>query len=184
LFETTHPYGSDPSSTGYRKGNTPYILVRAKFTPAPAQIVGGKSLPADGTFYMGAIDGLIYASIADAQDYNIGVQNQPVYTYTAGKVLYYVWLNPDNIQKPVNSPVIRNNIYHVNISSFKSIGLNWNPLVPPGSNTPHNPDPQPPTGVEPPSPVNPTDPLSDSDTYMSVEVTILMWTMHTYEIDL
>ena len=28
-------------------------------------------------------------------------------------------LNPDNIAKPLNSPVVRNNIYHINISAFK-----------------------------------------------------------------
>jgi hypothetical protein len=184
LFETTHPYGTDASSTSYRKGTTPYILVRAQFAPDPAQIVGGGPLPADGTFYVGATDGRIYSSIADAQSYAYGSADQYVSTYTAGKVLYYVWLNPDNIQKPINSPVIRNNIYHVNINSFQSIGLNWNPLIPPGSSTPHNPDSQPSTGVEPPSLVNPNDPLSDSNTYMSVEVTVLNWTVHSYGVDL
>ncbi|GHS99729.1 hypothetical protein FACS189421_10710 [Bacteroidia bacterium] len=183
LLENTHMSGADLSTTRYRKGNTPYILIRATFTPDPAQIADGGGLSA-GTFYIGSIDGKIYSSIAAAQDYTKGVQNQPVSTYTNGKVLYYVWLNPDNIQKPVNSPVIRNNIYHVNISSFKSIGVNWNPLIPPGPNTPHNPDPQP-TGPEPKDPpVNPTDPLSSTDTYMTVEVTVLQWTVHTYEIDL
>lgn len=183
LLENTHLSGADLSSTRYRKGNTPYILIRATFTPDPAQIAHNETLT-NGTFYIGAIDGKIYASIATAQDYTLGVQNQPVSTYTNGKVLYYVWLNPDNIQKPVNSPVIRNNIYHVNISSFKSIGANWNPLIPPGPNTPHNPDPQP-NGPEPQNPpVDPTDPLSSTDTYMTVEVTVLMWTVHTYEIDL
>jgi hypothetical protein len=183
LLENTHMSGADLSSTRYRKGNTPYILIRATFVPDPAQVVGGEALT-DGTFYIGAIDGKIYANISTAQDYVKGVSNQPVSTYTNGKVLYFVWLNPDNIQKPINSPVIRNNIYHVNISSFKSIGANWNPLLPPGTNTPHNPDPQP-NGPEPQEPpVDPNDPLSSTDTYMTVEITVLMWTVHTYEIDL
>ncbi|GHV56619.1 hypothetical protein FACS1894182_03530 [Bacteroidia bacterium] len=179
LLENTHPTGADLSTTRYRKGNTAYALIRAIFKPNPAIVKGG-ALSADGTFYVGGSDGNVYSSIAAAQDYDIGLQNQPVFTYTGGKVLYYVWLNPDDIQKPINSPVIRNNIYHINISAIRSIGLNWNPLVPPVIK---NPDPQP-NGPEPPSPIVPTDPLSSTDTYMSVDVTIVPWTIHTYEIDL
>lgn len=180
LLETTHKSGADLSSTMYRKGNTPYILIRAIFTPDPSQIADGGTL-IDGTFYVGGTDGKIYSSIENAQDYDIGIQDQPVATYTGGKVLYFVWLNPDNIQKPVNSPVVRNNIYHVNINSFKSIGVNWNPLVPMG---PNNPNPRPGGGLEPDNPISPTDPLSTTDTYMSVDITVLMWHVHTYDIDL
>ncbi|MBB4045305.1 Mfa1 family fimbria major subunit [Bacteroides reticulotermitis] len=179
LLESTHKSAADLSSTMYRKGNTAYILIRAVFTPDPAQIADGGTLT-DGTFYIGGTDGKIYSSIENAQDYNIGIQNQPVATYTNGKVLYFIWLNPDNIQKPINSPVVRNNIYHVNINSFKSIGVNWNPLVPRG---PSNPNPRP-TGPEPENPIKPTDPLSTTDTYMSVDITVLNWHVHTYDIDL
>ena len=176
LLENTHLVGTDESNSRYRKGNTAYILVRAKFTPDPSQIKDGGTLT-DGTFYVCGNDFRIYSSIQKAQDYTIGVQNQPVSTYTGGKVLYYIWLNPDKITKPVNSPVIRNNIYHVNINSFKSIGVNWNPLIPSGPDAPHNPDPKP-SGPEPENPVKPTDPLSSTDTYMSVDITVLMWTVH------
>jgi hypothetical protein len=183
LLEVTHQSGADQSASRYRKGNTPYILIRGTFSPAPDQIKDGGALT-DGTFYIGAIDGHIYSSVALAQDYAVGVLNQPVLTYTGGKVLYYVWLNPDNIQKPINSPVIRNNIYLVNIASFKRIGLNWNPLLPPGPNTPHNPDERP-NGPEPADPpVNPADPLSSTDTYMTVDIAVLQWTVHSYNIDL
>ncbi|MBF0647964.1 Mfa1 fimbrilin C-terminal domain-containing protein [Dysgonomonas sp. GY75] len=182
LLENTHQRGTDASNSQYRKGNTAYILVRATFTPDPSQIRDGGALTG-GTFYVGDADGHIYSSIQKAQDYTTGVQNQPVSTYTGGKVLYYIWLNPDNIAKPVNSPVIRNNIYHVNINSFKRIGVNWNPLIPSGPDVPYNPDPKP-SGPEPENPVDPNGPLSSDDTYMSVDIKVLMWTVHTYDIDL
>jgi hypothetical protein len=76
--------------------------------------------------------------------------------------------------------VVRNNIYHANIAGFSSIGYNWNPLVPPGG---VNPDPQP-GGPEPPSAIDPNDPLSDFNTYMSVEISVLNWGFHSYQIDL
>ncbi|GAB6119381.1 Mfa1 family fimbria major subunit [Dysgonomonas termitidis] len=182
LLENTHQRGTDESSSQYRKGNTAYILVRATFTPDPSQIRDGGALTG-GTFYVGGSDGRIYSSIQKAQDYTTGIQNQPVSTYTGGKVLYYIWLNPDNITRPVNSPVIRNNIYHVNINSFKRIGVNWNPLIPSGPDVPYNPDPKP-TGPEPENPVDPDEPLSSTDTYMSVDIRVLMWTIHTYDVDL
>ncbi|MBF0650554.1 fimbria major subunit, partial [Dysgonomonas sp. GY75] len=78
---------------------------------------------------------------------------------------------------------IRNNIYHVNINSFKRIGVNWNPLIPSGPDVPYNPDPKP-SGPEPENPVDPNGPLSSDDTYMSVDIKVLMWTVHTYDIDL
>lgn len=187
MAETTHERGVDATSSKYRKGNTAYFLVRGKFTPDPSTIVGGKALPADGTFYIGVTDQLVYASIADAQSPTTGMSNQAVMTYTQGKVLYYLWLNPDqsatdpNFDKPINSPVVRNNIYHANISGFSRIGYNWNPLVPPGG---VNPDPKP-SGPEPNNPpVNPNDPLSDFNTYMSVEISVLNWGFHSYQVDL
>jgi hypothetical protein len=186
LAETTHSPGIDATSSSYKKGNTAYFLIRGKFKPDPSTIVGGKPLAADGTFYIGATDQLVYASISDAQDPVIGMANQNVMTYTGGKVLYYLWLNPDqnpsdpNYDQPINSPVVRNNIYHANISGFSSIGYNWNPLVPPGG---VNPDPEP-NGPEPPSTIDPDDPLSDFNTYMSVQISVLNWGFHSYQIDL
>ena len=190
MAETTHERGVDAASSKYKKGNTAYFLIRGKFTPEPSTIMGTAD-PEDknpaGTFYMGATDGIIYASIRDAQDPTIGMANQAVLTYVGGKVLYYMWLNPDqnptdpNFDKPINSPVVRNNIYHANITGFSRIGYNWNPLVPPGG---VNPDGKP-NGPEPTDPpVNPTDPLSDFDTYMSVEMSVLNWGFHSYQVDL
>jgi hypothetical protein len=181
LFENTHEIG-DRSTTGYRKGNTAYVLVRAKLTPEASAIADGGTLT-NGTFYVGQSDGNIYSTKAAAQ---AAVQNQKVAVYTQGKMLYYAWLNPDDLSIPLNSPVIRNNIYHVNITGFKQIGYNWNPLYPedPDTATPENPDPKPGNPDEPEIPIDPIDPLTPEQTYMTVEITALNWTVHSYDIEL
>lgn len=182
LLENTHVSGPNISISNYRKGNTAYVLIRGTFTPAPAMIADGGTL-VNGTFYVGGTDGKIYSSIANAQDIVIGQHNQPVSIHTNGKVLYYAWLNPGpgpDLNKPVNSPVIRNNIYYVKINSFKRIGVSWNPLNP----DVNNPDPNPNVNLEPENPIRPTDPLTTTDTYMSVDVKVLTWTVHGYTVDL
>ncbi len=181
LMPNTHQWGAELASTGYRKGNTAYALIRAKFTPDPSAIYNNASLAADGTFYFGYLDRLIYATLEDAQNAaGSAFSSQPVQTYVGGKMMYYVWLNPDNADDPTkwtNSPVIRNNIYHINIRSFNNLGTNWNPLVPPDVS---NPDPKP-GGPEPPTPVDPTDPIGDTNTYMSVDIQAIPWTVHSYD---
>lgn len=114
------------------------------------------------------------------------MQNQRVALYENGKVLYYAWLNPDDISAPLNSPVVRNNIYHVNITGFSRIGYNWNPLYPedPDTTNPQNPDPKPSNPDEPDAPVDPTDPLTPEQTYMTVEVNVLNWLVHSYDVQL
>lgn len=181
LFENTHAVG-DRATTGYRKGNTAYVLVKAKLTPEASAIVDGGTLT-NGTFYVGQSDGNIYSTKAAAQ---AAVQNQKVAVYTQGKMLYFAWLNPDVIATPLNSPVVRNNIYHVNVTGFKQIGYNWNPLYPedPNTTTPLNPDPKPVNPDEPEIPVDPIDPLTPEQTHMTVEVTALNWTVHSYDIEL
>lgn len=179
LFENTHTEG-DLATTQYRKGNTAYVLVRAKFTPEPSAIVDGGSLTG-GTFYVGLTDGKIYSSKQAAV---AAVSNQKVTTYAGGKMINYAWLNPDDLAKPSNSPVVRNHIYHINITGFKRLGYNWNPLYPEDPNTvnPQNPDPKP-SSEEPEIPIDPVDPLSSEETNMSVEVTVLEWTLHSYDVE-
>ena len=117
-----------------------------------------------------------------------------------GKVIYYAWANPDAIPEWYNSPVLRNNIYHIHITGFKTIGTNWNPLFPedPDTEDPNNPDPKPNVTVpdpenpggpeipveEPENPIDPEDPLTTPETWMSVDVTVLPWLVHSYEVDL
>lgn len=173
LFENTHTDGS-----GYVKGNTAYVLVRAKFTPLAGAIADGGTLAPDGTFYVGISNWLIYSSKAAAQTPPLGVTNQVVATYEGGKMLNYAWLNPDDVSAPVNSPVVRNNIYHINITGFKRLAYNYNPLYP----DPDNPDPKP-DPEDPDIPIDPTDPLTPQETYMNVDVTVLEWTVHSYDIE-
>jgi hypothetical protein len=195
ILPTTHAYGSDASSTGYRKGNTPYVLVRALYAPAMFTDTGNGTNPnTDGTFYLGA-NGKYYTSSKNAVDPTKGgVAGQTVAKYVGGKVLYYAWVNPDNVTTPYNSPVLRNNIYHIHITGFKTIGTNWNPLYPedPNSSNPTNPDPKPANDDpndpnnpgEPTNPIDPTDPLTTPETWMSVDVTVLPWNVHSYGISL
>jgi hypothetical protein len=179
LLENVHTEGSDATTTGYRKGNTTYVLVRTTFVPDAASIRDGGALAADGTFYVGGTDGVIYSSIAAATNETIGTKNQPVYTYVGGKMLYYIWPNPDDVKHPMNSPIMRNNIYCINITAINKLGVNWNPLNP-GLD---NPDPKP-DGDEPESPIVPSDPLSLEDTYMSFDIATLPWRVHSTDIEL
>lgn len=185
ILPTTHATGVADASS-YKKGNTAYVLVRAKFTPAA--LADGGTYTAGKDFYLGA-NGKFFASAENAVDpAKGGVAGQTVAKYVGGKVLYYAWVNPDNIPTWYNSPVVRNNIYHVHISGFKNLGTNWNPLYPedPNSSTPANPDPKPvvPGINEPQNPIAPTDPLTTPETWMSVDVKVLPWKLHSYSVDL
>ena len=186
ILPTTHTYGADSTSTGYRKGNTAYVLVRAKYTPH-TYADGGTAT--EGTFYLGA-NGKYYTTAGNAVDPTKGgITGQTVAKYERGKVLYYAWVNPDKVPEWLNSPVLRNNIYHIHITGFKTIGTNWNPLYPedPTTTNPSNPDPKPTpdSGTnEPTNPIDPTDPLTTPETWMSVDVTILPWQVHSYGVDL
>lgn len=190
ILPTTHTLG-DGKASFYKKGNTAYVLVRAKYTPAT--YADGGTANTDSTFYLGA-NGKYYKTSANAVNPDSGgVTNQTVAKYGGGKVLYYAWVNPDAIPSWYNSPVLRNNIYHIHITGFKTIGTNWNPLYPEdpnGPGTPLNPDPKPkpedgePKTTEPVNPIDPTDPLTTPETWMSVDVTILPWQVHSYGVDL
>ena len=188
ILPTTHTFKVGDASF-YKKGNTAYVLVRAKYTPATYADDGTANT--DGTFYLGA-NGKYYTTSANAVNpANGGVTNQTVAKYVGGKVLYYAWVNPDAIPNWYNSPVLRNNIYHIHITGFKTIGTNWNPLYPEdpnGTGTPLNPDPKPKPGTgeptEPVNPIDPKDPLTTPETWMSVDVTILPWKVHSYGVDL
>ena len=54
---------------------------------------------------------------------------------------------------------------------------NPNPDPKPGKENPTDPE-------EPTNPIDPTDPLTTPETWMSVDVTVLPWLVHSYEVDL
>ena len=209
ILPTGHLFNSDRTQSGYRKGNTAYILVRGFLTPkyvvqADGSVVDGATLPANADLYLGA-NGVFYANQATVRNTaKKGVAGQTAQLFKARKVLYFAWINPDNLvtNKVVNSPVSRNNIYHVQIKGITKVGANWNPLVPtldphnpkiadpndpdnPINNNPINPDPRPNNNPYEPTdpPINPQDHLSIKDTWMSVNVDILPWAVHSYEIE-
>lgn len=209
ILPTLHKYSTTRAQSNYRKGNTAYILVRGYLTPkyvvdATGNVVAGTTLGATDDVYLGA-NGVFYADKNCVQDpAKHGVTGQTAQLYKGRKVMYFVWINPDNLTKAVNSPVIRNNIYHVQIKGISKVGANWNPLVPtpntpntpgqpidpntpgnPINNNPNNPDPRPDNPLEPKTPpVDPTDPISNEETWMSVNVNILPWAVHSYEVEL
>lgn len=201
ILPTTHAVGVK-SASNYKKGNTAYVLIRANFAPANGAYADGGSYVAGADFFVGA-NGKFYTSAGNALNpAKGGVARQAVARYKEGKVLYYAWVNPDEVPDWYNSPVIRNNIYHIHITGFKNLGTNWNPLFPedPDSTDPKNPDPKPtpdpldpdipkdPTDPdypkEPTNPIDPTDPLTTSETWMSVDVKVLPWILHSYSVDL
>ena len=208
VLPTLHKYNTDRAQSGYRKGNTAYILVRGYITPksyvdANGDIQLGTSLAATADLFLGA-NGVFYADHNTVRDASKkGVAGQTAQKYVGRKVMYFVWINPDDLAKAVNSPVIRNNIYHVSIKGISKIGANWNPLVPvenpndpkitdpndpanPINNNPNNPDPRPKDNPYEPKdpPVDPKDPISSKETWMSVNVNILPWAVHSYEVEL
>ena len=213
VLPTLHKYvvktdANARQNTGYRKGNTAYILVRGYITPksyvdANGNIQPGTSLGATADLFLGA-NGVFYADHNTVRDASKkGVAGQTAQKYVGRKVMYFVWINPDDLAKAVNSPVIRNNIYHVSIKGISKIGANWNPLVPvenpndpkitnpneptnPINNNPNNPDPRPKDNPYEPKdpPVDPKDPISSKETWMSVNVNILPWAVHSYEVEL
>ena len=209
ILPTGHLFNSDRTQSGYRKGNTAYILVRGFLTPkyvvqADGSVVDGATLPANADLYLGT-NGVFYANQATVRNTaKKGVAGQTAQLFKARKVLYFAWINPDNLvtSKVVNSPVSRNNIYHVQIKGITKVGANWNPLVPtldphnpkiadpndpdnPINKNPINPDPRPDNNPYEPKdpPVSPQDHLSIQDTWMSVNVNILPWAVHSYEIE-
>ena len=83
----------------------------------------------------------------------------------------------------LDAPAYRNNIYHISVTGFKSLGINWNPLYPEDPDNPKdNPDPKP--KGEPEPPYVPGDFNTPKETYLSVEINVIPWNVHSYEIQL
>lgn len=210
LLPTTHKYGATAAESDYRKSNTAYILVRGVLNPKVYVDNQGAFKKDDNLtgqdFYLGA-NGVVYASKACVQDpTKNGVKGQTAQFYKGGKVLYFVWIHPDKLAATLNSPVDRNNIYHVQLKGVASWGANWNPLVPypkttpevdPNTgkikngpkqgefpNNPNNPDDRPNNNdLEPKNPpVNPHENITPTETWMAADVTILPWAVHSYEV--
>lgn len=199
LVETTHQLGGPlqvdggtGTETGYRKGNTPYFMIEATITPDDTAWANDeeKNKPAGDLHYAG---GKFYRDLTAAREavanrtrQNVAgndpllQQQDNVLTYKGGKCYYFYWLNPDaqtvngTADMPINSPIVRNNIYHVNITSFLKLGLTGNPLYP-GTDNPNKPDP------DDPNTPKPEEPLYDTDTYMTCDINIVPWGVHSFD---
>lgn len=189
---------------GYFKGNTTYFEIRATFTPDK---VDGNPYNPGTDVYLGQNDGLFYSTraLAEASGQKSTCYKGDGNTTNGGAITKYIlWLNPDVVPgtggttKASMSPTVRNQVYNVYISGFKTIGIPNNPLNP-GSPTyptqpvgpenpidPNNPlnpaDPNDPNN--PDNPIKPTDPLETQDTYLSVTITVLPYTVHSYGISI
>ena len=192
FFEATHKFGEAGQTlktyTGdFRRGNTPYVLIRTKFVPAKFANNAEKTAydGGDGTFYLGE-DGLFYGGNETTDGEGNTLRPTQKYTeYVKGKVLYFAFVNPDKVKKTLDAPAYRNNIYHIGVTAFKTIGTNWNPFYPedPDSDNPKNPDPKPKGDPNTP-PYTPGDKNTPDETYMAVDVTVIPWNVHSYTIPL
>ncbi len=181
ITETTHKYAKLPEVSGYVRGNTTYVMVEGKFVPNKDVFAAGEFEKAgvNGTIYLGTKTGLFYREKAVAVAANSGVQTggkDGVIEFKEGKMFYFAWLNPDDLltTKWNSSPVIRNNIYNVNVKSFSRYGFSGNPYNP-DPNNPDKPDPDDPTP-------DPEDPIYDKETYMTTEITVIKWGVHSYDV--
>ena len=191
VTETTHEFGGMLAKDGgtaapytaYRKGNTPYVLVCATIKvsdDAWASTDEKNGYAANKDIYLGLKDGKFYSNLDNAKAANTNgaaaagapSEKDNVLTYKEGKCYYFAWLNPDVNDKPINSPVIRNNIYHVNITAFSKLGFTGNPLNP-GTDGP-KPDPDEDTP-------RPDETLYPVDTHMSTVISIVNWGVHSYD---
>lgn len=182
ITETTHKYAKLPEVSGYVRGNTTYVMVEGKFVPNKEVFAAGEFGKAnvDGTIYLGTKTGLFYrdkdvAIAANDGGAQIGGKDG-VIEFKEGKMFYFAWLNPDELTATTwnSSPVIRNNIYNVNVKSFSKYGFSGNPYNPGVDN--EDPDPDDPTP-------DPKDPIYDKETYMTTEITVIKWGTHSYNIN-
>lgn len=185
ITETTHQLGAKlavdggtGTETGYRKGNTTYVIVSAKITPKNWG-ENQESKPGED-LYFGVKDHKFYKELEAAKAANkVAAVREPdaanapdnVIKYAGGICYYVAWLNPDKPAEPIVSPILRNNIYHVNITGLKKLGYSGNPFNPNGDD-PKDPDDKTP---------DPKETLYPVDTYMAVEISVVNWGVHSYD---
>lgn len=163
-------------------------MIEAVFSPsAGVWATNEESQYAQGNdLFYNTTDGKFYADETRAKAAVTGTYTAPndgLIKYTNAKVYYFAWLNPDGVElgqfkpdKVFNSPVIRNNIYHINVTGFKRLGFSGNPYNPDTNNNPIPVDPD--DDVPAPDEL-----LKTEETYMSAQVTVVNWGVHSYGIE-
>lgn len=164
-------------------GNVTYIKVYGKFTLKAGTVVkylnGSQALtdgtpanlPSDGTFYVGEVDKLIYASKEAAKKATGTAANQNAYTYKKGRMGYKVLVNKVlDGEYVTDASVVRNNYYIVRISDVKGMGFNYDPHDPNDPNLPKD-------STDPTKPDDGGNNVNDTATYMITRTQILPWTV-------
>ncbi len=150
------------SDVEQQRGNTAYILIRARVHPLRynQESSGGSIAAGDpgfedlSTFYFDPIRNLFgdtREALEDGNDYSYAIMK-----YEGGYVYYFLLPNatqPNDKNTSPASPILRNQFYHIQINKVSNMGYPWNSLVPypkdtQGSANPiiknrQNPDPRP-----------------------------------------
>ncbi len=155
-----------------QRGNTAYILIRARVHPLfyarnPTEeeiedgvltmvAAGDEKFKDLSTFYFDPISNRIGESPEALMEDGFQANPQTIMKYTDGYMYYFLLPNatkPNDKNTATVSPILRNQFYHIQIKKVFDMGYPWNPLVPypketPGSENPiienpQNPNPRP-----------------------------------------
>lgn len=133
-----------------QRGNTAYILIRARVHPlkykkgSSSEMVGAgdEGFEELSTFYFDPIRNLFgdsRAALEDDNDYP-----EAIMKYKDGYVYYFLLPNatkPTDKNTAEASPILRNQFYHIQINKVTDMGYPWNSLVPYPKNTEGSEDP-------------------------------------------
>lgn len=151
-----------------QRGNTAYILIRARVHPLrytktfgegedayqQSVAVGDDGFEELSTFYFDPISN----RFGDTPQtlVKVGANPQTIMKYKDGYVYYFLFPNatkPNDKNTAQVSPILRNQFYHIQINKIFDMGYPWNPLVPypkgtqgsedPIIENPQNPNPRP-----------------------------------------
>ena len=151
-----------------QRGNTAYILIRARVHPLrytktfgegedayqQSVAVGDDGFEELSTFYFDPISN----RFGDTPQtlVKVGANPQTIMKYKDGYVYYFLFPNatkPNDKNTAQDSPILRNQFYHIQINKIFDMGYPWNPLVPypkgtqgsedPIIENPQNPNPRP-----------------------------------------
>lgn len=151
-----------------QRGNTAYILIRARVHPLKYATMEGEGDDASAVSVSPGDDGFkelttfyfdpISNRFGDTPQtlVNVGANSETIMKYKDGYVYYFLLPNatkPNDKNTAEVSPILRNQFYHIQIKKIFDMGYPWNPLVPfpkgtqgsadPIISNPQNPNPRP-----------------------------------------
>ena len=166
VTETTHKFGTALSTSGYRRGNTAFVLLTAFMSPEQESFASEdeyyaySSWDENAQLWYSLEESLFYS----AEPASYAADPSKWKKFTGGKIYWTVWLNPIGASGlsaagAFSSPVLRNRIYHINVKKITGLG---------------SPDPD---------PGDPDKPLQEEGNFISVEINVLPWVVGSYDID-